>query len=121
VLFNDVPYGKIIETLLMTQSLKMPPGLSGPIFGIVVLIASPIFLDSFDSYILKILIEIQVVILEECFQCAGFCEIKACPVCCSLFGWWQWHLFDFVRRVMRWHASTVYEMYGTTLSFMFIP
>jgi hypothetical protein len=54
VLFNDVPYGEIIETLLTTQPLKMPPGLSGLIFGIVIMAACPIFTAIFDSYFLKI-------------------------------------------------------------------
>jgi hypothetical protein len=43
VLKNDVPYGKIIKTLLTTQPLKMLPGFPVPIPGIVVLTAVPIF------------------------------------------------------------------------------
>jgi hypothetical protein len=96
LLKKDVPYGKIIETLLTTQPLKMLPGFPVPIPGIVFLTAGRIFPAVFNSYNLKMAIENPPVILDEGFKHAGFCEILLCPVCGSLFGRWQWHLFDFV-------------------------
>jgi hypothetical protein len=96
VLHKDVPHGKIIETLLTTKPLEMLPRFPVPISGIVVLIAGPIFTAAFDCDFLKIVNGNPAVILEECFQCSRLDEMQACPVCRSLFGWWQWHLFDFV-------------------------
>jgi hypothetical protein len=95
VLFNDVPYGKIIQTSFSTQPLKMLPGFPVPIPGTVFLNADPIFHAAFDSHFLEILAENMPVIPHECFQRAGFSEIKVRPVCCSVFGGWQWHVFDF--------------------------
>jgi hypothetical protein len=88
MLKKDVFYGKIIESLPTTQPLKMLPGFQGPIPGIVILTASPIFHATFDSYFLKIGCEGLEVIRQEGFQDAGFCEIKVCPVCCAVFGRW---------------------------------
>jgi hypothetical protein len=96
VLFNDVPHGKIIQAQFSTQPLKMLPGFPVPIPEIVFLTAGPIFPVAFDFDLLKILDEDPAVIPHKYFQSAGFCEIEVCPVCCSVFGWWQWHLFDYV-------------------------
>jgi len=96
VLKKDIHYGKIIETLLSTQPLKMLPGFPVPIPGIVFLTAGPIFHATFDFDLFKIMDENSLVIPHECFQQAGFSEIKVRSVCCSLFGWWRWHLFDYV-------------------------
>jgi hypothetical protein len=76
----------------------MMPGFPVPIPGIVVLIAGPILPGTFDSNLLKILHENPAVISNEGFKCAGFDEIQVGPVCCSVFGRWQWHLFNFVRK-----------------------
>jgi hypothetical protein len=96
VLHKDAPCGKIIETPYSSKPFKVLPWLPFPILGIVVMAACPVFPDSFDYDFLKILAENLAVISDECFQRAGFCAIQVCPVCCSLFGWWQWHVFDFV-------------------------
>jgi hypothetical protein len=96
VLFDDVHYGKIIETLFSTQPLEMLPRFPVPIPWIVFLTAGPIFPDEFDLYFLKILYENPAVISQEGFQRAGFIEIKVCPVRCTVFGWWHWYLFDYV-------------------------
>jgi hypothetical protein len=93
---KDVPCGKIIKAPVSTKPLEMLPGFSDPIPGIVFLTASPIFHATFDFDLLKILAENMTVILEEFFQRTGFSEIEVCPVCGSLFGWWQWHLIDYV-------------------------
>jgi hypothetical protein len=53
VLLNDVPYGNIIETLLLAQLLELVPWFPVPISGIVFLTAAPIFPAAFDSYFLK--------------------------------------------------------------------
>ena len=58
--------------------------------------AVPIFPATFDCDFLKILDENLMLILHEIFKHPGFDEIQVCSVCCSVFGWWQWHLFDFV-------------------------
>jgi hypothetical protein len=42
---------------------------------------------------LKIVLENPLVIPHEIFKHAGFCEMLVCPVCCSLFGRWQSHLW----------------------------
>jgi hypothetical protein len=68
----------------------------GPIPGIVVLTAAPIFPVIFDYDLLKIGYEDLPVISHEGFQHFGFSEIEVCPRWCSFFGRWQWHLFDFV-------------------------
>jgi len=65
VLFNDVPYRKIIQAPFSTQPLKMLPVFPVPIPGIMVLTAGPIFLEAFDSDLLKIFLENQAVIFEE--------------------------------------------------------
>jgi hypothetical protein len=96
VLNKDVSYGKIIQTHFSTQPLKMLPGFPVPIPGIVVLTAASIFPAALDSYFLKILHENPPVISHEVFQSAGLREIQVCPVCCPVFGWRQWHLFDYV-------------------------
>jgi hypothetical protein len=54
------------------------------------------FCEKVYSYFLKIVRGSPVVIPQECFQRAGFCEIKVFPVCCSLFWWRQCHLFNYV-------------------------
>ncbi|MDZ7579700.1 MAG: hypothetical protein U5R30_03510 [Deltaproteobacteria bacterium] len=82
---KDVPYGKIIRTLLTTQPLVL--WFPVPIPGIVVLTASPIFTATFDFDFLKILDEDLPVILHEGFQHAKFGETQVCPL---VFGWWQW-------------------------------
>jgi hypothetical protein len=40
-----------------------------------------------DSYFLKILDEIPLVIPKECFQDAGLSKIQEYPIRCPLFGW----------------------------------
>jgi hypothetical protein len=75
------------------------PGIQVPIPGIVFLNAAKIFPVAFDSYFLKIVRENPAVIPQECFQNAGICEIQVCPVCCSLFGWWQWHFYCFCSQI----------------------
>jgi len=97
VLINDVPYGKIIQSPFSTQPLEMLPGFPVPVPGIVFLTAPPISPDVFDSKPLKIVHENQAVISHECFQRAGFIEIEVCLAFCSVFGWWQWHYYCFVR------------------------
>jgi hypothetical protein len=67
VLHKDIPYGKIIETMLSTQPYEMVPELPFLIPGIVFLTAAPIFPAAFDSDFLKILDEIPLVIPKECF------------------------------------------------------
>jgi hypothetical protein len=62
----------------------------------VFLTAAPIFHTTLESDHLKIVHEDLPVISEEGFQRFGFSEIQVCPVFCSFFGWWYWHLFDFV-------------------------
>jgi hypothetical protein len=57
VLKKDFPYGKIIETLLLTQPLMMLPGFPVPIPGNVFLTAAPIFPVAFDSEFLEIVYE----------------------------------------------------------------
>jgi hypothetical protein len=76
VLFNDVPYGKIIQTSFSTQPLKMLPGFPVPIPGTVFLNADPIFHAAFDSHFLEMARQNPVVISQECFQHAGFSEIE---------------------------------------------
>ena len=75
------------------------PKLTGfpvPISWIVSLTAGPIFPATFDSNFLKIFHENLSVIPHECFKHAGFGEIMVCFVCSSVFGLWQWHIFDYV-------------------------
>lgn len=96
MLFNDVPYGKIIEAPFPTKPLKMLPGFPVTIPWIVVLTAAPIFPATLDSDFLRILPENLLVISDECFHRAGFSEIQVCPVCCPVFGRWQWHFYDYV-------------------------
>jgi hypothetical protein len=93
VLQKNVPYGKIIKAPFSTQPLEMLPGFPAPIPGIVVLTAGPIFPDIFDYDSLKIVYDNPLVIPHECFQRAGFVEIKVGSVFCPVFGWWQWHIF----------------------------
>jgi hypothetical protein len=80
VLPEDVPYGKIIETLLKTQQVEMEPEFPVPIPGIVILAVGPIFPAAFDSDFLKIVHEYLMVFLHEGPQRAGFSEIKVFPV-----------------------------------------
>jgi hypothetical protein len=96
MLKKDVPYGKIIQAPFSIQPLKMIPRFPVPIPGIVVLTAGPIFHATFDYDLLKIVHENLAVMPDEGFQHAGFSTIEVCPVCCSLFLWWQWHIFDYV-------------------------
>jgi hypothetical protein len=96
VLFNDVPYGKIILTPFSTKPLKLLPGYPVPIPGVVFLTAGSTFPATFDYGLLKIVHENLPVIPHEGYQITRFIKIKVCPVCCSLFLWWLWHLFDFV-------------------------
>ena len=76
----------------------MLPGFPVPIPGIVVLTAVEIFNATLGYDTLKIVHENPAVISNEGFKCAGFDEIQVGPVCCSVFGRWQWHLFNFVRK-----------------------
>ena len=92
---KNVPYGKIIQALFSTQPLVMVPGFPVPIPGKVFLTASHKFPVAFDPDFLKIFRENPALIPNAVFHRAGFSEIKVCPVSCSLFGRWQWHVFDF--------------------------
>jgi hypothetical protein len=53
VLTKSIPYGKIIETLFLTQRLEMLQSFPVPIPGIVFLTATPIFPTTLDSDLLK--------------------------------------------------------------------
>jgi hypothetical protein len=72
VLYEDVPYGKIINTLFTTQPLEMVPGFTVLIPGIRIL-PQVKFPATFDYYFLKILDENLILILKEYFQRAEIC------------------------------------------------
>jgi hypothetical protein len=72
VLKKDVPYGKIIVSLLTTQPLEVVPRFPVPIPGIVVLTAGSIFPAVFDYDFLEIVHEDVHVISDEGVQGARF-------------------------------------------------
>jgi hypothetical protein len=80
----------------------------------VFLTAAPIFPATFDFDLFKIVYENPPVIPHEGFQRAGFSEILICTVRCAVFGWWQWHLFDYVLGELSFAGALFDHHFGLT-------